>query len=242
MSILTSSDFTDIEFPKHKEIVYILYFRENNSSKEIPLYVGESSRGIGRFGDYISANFSAPTDFKVGESIRYLRSLGFDVRIRFKESSSRKNEEKTVINELQKKSRLLNELEGFNYSGANKNDERARIRDFVNLLVKEKGTRKDENNVRKSVRVNPKQNNITKKSNNADSIRAICEELGIGGKTILRKDILVRAKQLGINESSVLPADYCDNTKTGRWSRHKFLHSVDSGKYVLRSYHAKKNK
>lgn len=41
------------------------------------------------------------------------------------------------------------------------------------------------------------------------------------------------AKPLGINESSILPADYCNNTKTGDYSPHKFLHSVGYGKYVL---------
>ena len=37
------SDFVDIEFPKHKEIVYVLYFTDNDSGYEVPLYVGESS-------------------------------------------------------------------------------------------------------------------------------------------------------------------------------------------------------
>ncbi len=225
-----------MEFPQPKKIVYILYFKEKNANEAIPFYIGESSRGIGRFCDYISAQFGAPTDFKVGEAVRYLRELGFTVGIKYKESSDRKKEEKAFIDRLKKNHRLINELKGFNYKSAMKQDERARIRDFVETLVLEKGAKRDESKVQKPVKVNRKPNNITKISSIADSIWAICEELGAGGQTILRKDILERAKQLGINELSVLPADYCDNTKTGKWSRHSFLHSVGPGKYVLRTF------
>ena len=231
----TFSDFTDIEFPQHKEIVYLLYFREKDGGNDIPLYVGESSRGVGRFGDYISAKFTAPTDFKVGEAIRYLRSLGLDVRIKYKESSNRKMEERTIINQLRRKSRLLNELEGFQYTGSNENDERARIQKFMKILVQERGARKDVIKVQQPVTAKLETVLIKEPASVPDTVRAICEELGKGGKIILREDILARAKRLGINESSVLPADYCDNTTTGKWSRHSFLHSVGRGKYVLRS-------
>jgi len=64
-------------------------------------------------------------------------------------------------------------------------------------------------------------------------IKSICEELGTNCKVISRKDILAKAKELGINESSVLPADYCDNTKTGQWSEYNFLHSISPGRYIL---------
>ena len=46
-------------------------------------------------------------------------------------------------------------------------------------------------------------------------IKSICERLGGGGKVIERQDIIAEAKKEGINETSVLPADYCDNTTTG---------------------------
>jgi hypothetical protein len=233
----TFSNFTDIDFPKHKEIVYILYFREKAGGDDIPLYMGETSRGVGRFGDYISAKFTAATDLKVGEAIRYLTSLGFDIRIKYKEFSNRKMEEKTIINQLQSKSRLLNELEGFQYKGANEHDERLKIKKFIDILVQEKGIRKNESIVRQSS-MPKKETAISNKPNAitiASAIHGICEELGKGGRIILREDIIVRAKRLGINESSILPADYCDNTDTGKWSRHSFLHSVGRGKYTLRS-------
>jgi len=233
----TFSNFTNIDFPKHKEIVYILYFREKVGGDDIPLYVGETSRGVGRFGDYISAKFTAATDFKVGEAIRYLKSLGFEVRIKYNESNNRKTEERTIINQLQRKSRLLNELKGFQYTVANENDERLKIQKYMDILIQEKGVRQNENIVRQ-LSIPKKETAISKTPNTiniANVIRGICEELGKGGRIILREDIITRAKRLGVNESSILPADYCDNTNTGKWSRHSFLHSVGRGKYTLRS-------
>ena len=69
-----------------------------------------------------------------------------------------------------------------------------------------------------------------------DAVRAICEELGGNGKEIKRKDIIAETRKLGINTTSVLPADYCDNTTTGRCSKHSFLHSIGPGKYVLAKF------
>ena len=67
-------------------------------------------------------------------------------------------------------------------------------------------------------------------------VKSICEDLGSNGKVILRKDIIARAKEFGINESSILPADYCDNTQTGKWSSYNFLHSLNPGRYILSKY------
>jgi len=136
------SDFAEMEFPQHKEIVYVLCFSDE-SGREIPLYVGESLRGIGRFGDYISAKFSAPTDFKVGEAVRYLRSRGFKVHIKYKESEDRKAEERKIISILRRKSRLLNELEGFSYTASNEQAERARLHSFLEIVMQERGIRTD---------------------------------------------------------------------------------------------------
>jgi hypothetical protein len=61
----------------------------------------------------------------------------------------------------------------------------------------------------------------------------ICKELGKDGMPVYRRDIIAKARELGLNESSILPADYCDNTVTGQWSKYKFLHFLGRGKYVL---------
>ncbi len=67
-------------------------------------------------------------------------------------------------------------------------------------------------------------------------VEYICEDLGKNGKVINRKDIIEKAKELEIKESSILPADYCDNTKTGQWSSYNFLHSISRGRYILAKF------
>ncbi len=67
-------------------------------------------------------------------------------------------------------------------------------------------------------------------------INSICEELGENGREISREEIIEKARGYGLNRKSILPADYCDNTKTGRWSKHSFLHSINSGRYILARY------
>jgi hypothetical protein len=71
----------------------------------------------------------------------------------------------------------------------------------------------------------------------AEIDRSICEKLGADGKTIKRKDIVkIAIKDYGLNQNSILPADYCDNTQTGNWSKHSFLHSKGTGRYVLAEF------
>jgi len=67
-----------------------------------------------------------------------------------------------------------------------------------------------------------------------EQVKAICERLASEEEIIQRKDIINEALRLGLNEQSVLPADYCDNTKTGRWSKHTFLHALGPGKYIFK--------
>lgn len=129
----TFSDFVDIEFPIDKNIVYILYFKKNKVGQEIPFYVGMSSKGIGRIGDYISGKFSAPTDFKVGEAILYLQELGLNIRLKYKSSENRKCLEKEIIDFMKKnkKFQLLNDFKGYNYKKSTESNERQKIRDFI---------------------------------------------------------------------------------------------------------------
>ncbi len=97
----------------------------------------------------------------------------------------------------------------------------------VNNVSKESGTDKIQHHIASHA---PIDSNLSV----PERVRLICQELSARGTIILRKDILILAKERGINEASVLPADYCDNTETGKWSRHSFLHSVGPGKYILR--------
>jgi len=237
------STFKEMEFPQHRDIVYVLHYIHGESAKPIPFYVGESSRHVGRFGDYVSANFSAATDFKVGEAVKYLRKKGLRVVIKFQESPDRKEEEKRILQYIRSTFKLLNDLKGYRYGDSDVSSERLKIQKFIDEILEKPYHVED---IAKMPNTRPSQVVGTCKVRSSDhtpadtgfsvpeQIRLICQELAVGGETIKRQDILRIAKLRGINESSVLPADYCDNTETGKWSRHSFLHSVGRGEYILK--------
>jgi hypothetical protein len=113
------SDFVELPFPDDGDIVYVLCFVRTGQTDCVPVYVGESSRHFGRFGDYVSGQFSAPTDFKVGEAIKWLRERDYRVIIKYKESTSRREEEASLIASLKGQPlTLLNDLKGYNYRSA----------------------------------------------------------------------------------------------------------------------------
>lgn len=132
--------FERIPFPATGNIVYTIgLIRE---AAYIPFYVGQTTRNVGRFGDYISAKFSASTDFKVGEAVKYLRNLGYDVAIEYKEIEgvNRRAEESRIINEYRRNYELLNDLPGYDYSRAIEKDERLKIHEFVMRILKRPAT------------------------------------------------------------------------------------------------------
>jgi len=128
-------DFRDIEFPRNPYIVYIIYIVKD--AEEIPIYVGESIRNIGRFGDYVSANFTAPTDFKVGEAVKYILNCRYNVRIKYKETLDRKNKEREILSDLRRRYSLLNDLPGYDPKTADERKERLKIHDFIRGLFQE---------------------------------------------------------------------------------------------------------
>lgn len=132
------SDFSEMPFPEDGNIVYILCFKREGSSDYVPFYVGESGRHVGRFGDYVSAKFSASTDFKVGETVKQLRNHGCKVIIRYKFTTNRRAEEQSIIHKLMANGlQLLNSMDGYKYLKANEHDERIRVKEFTtNILLK----------------------------------------------------------------------------------------------------------
>lgn len=124
-------DFKTIDFPENMGVVYVVFYRLKYG--DIPLYVGETNRLQGRIGDYISADFKAPTNFKVGEAIKYLQKRGYRVIIRYKPSEDRKREQNELIKYFQGSGcyRLLNELIGYDPKKTDENEERKRIRKFL---------------------------------------------------------------------------------------------------------------
>ena len=240
--------FQALDFPKHRDIVYVLCYKNHNDNHVHPFYVGESSRHIGRVGDYVSANFTASTDFKVGEAVTYLRQLGCHIEIKFKEAIDRKAEEKALLHEFRQSHRLLNDLVGYNYLTANVDEERSRIRKFIDELL----SVNTQVFIKQTIQIFQDEAHIQMTEQNSsipEKIRSICQELDAaydeavpGDKRFLsRKDILKIAEERGINRDSAQPADYCDNGKTSQHSRHSFLHSIEPGRYILNRKWAKSN-
>jgi len=124
--------FSSITFPRDEEVVYVLCFKRPGSLEEIPFYVGESGRGTRRLNDYITAQFAAPTDFKVGVVVRTLQRAGAEVIVKLKRSEDRKTEEAKLIREAAAHYPLLNHEAGFNY----KSDDRAeQLRRFESVAT-----------------------------------------------------------------------------------------------------------
>jgi len=131
------SSFEMMRFPDHGNIIYVIIFARKGESQGVPIYVGESSKHVGRLGDYISAKFSACTDFRVGEAMRYLQSLGYDVLMKYMQSHNRKDEERNLINSLRGSFRLLNDMGAYKYKLADEEQERSKIHAFIDYLLME---------------------------------------------------------------------------------------------------------
>ena len=129
-------DFNIVDFPNFPDEagVYIILYIKNNA--EMPLYVGETNRFRRRMGEYTSANFAAPTDFIVGEAIKYLQVKGYKVIIKHKFSEDKKREQNEIIKDLRSLGyRLLNGFIGYDYKTADENKERERIKKFCENIL-----------------------------------------------------------------------------------------------------------
>jgi hypothetical protein len=158
------------------------------------------------------------------------------------DSKSRLVDEKRILNDLRGTFRLLNDLTGYRYKTADVKKERQKIHEFIDMIFAHpyssghvsKATQKStsENFARQSAKALSRTGSAPYFSV-PERVRQICQELANENKIIKREDILRVAGERGINKSSVLPADYCDNTETAKWSRHSFLHQIGRGRYIL---------
>ena len=133
---MQEENFKTIPFPEDENIVYVLRFKRPDKANIIPFYVGESGRGTRRIGEYISAQFAAVTDFKVGIAVRTLRAAGCDVFVSYQSSNNRRVDEAELIKRYTIQGhRLLNAEPSYNYKSADKSAEQARIEQFVATLI-----------------------------------------------------------------------------------------------------------
>ncbi|MCY2989134.1 MAG: hypothetical protein NTY19_14865 [Planctomycetota bacterium] len=128
--------FSTVSFPEDEDIVYVLRFQRPSESEMSPFYVGESGRGTRRIGEYVSAQFAAATDFKVGVAVRALRNAGCKVFVSHQPSSNRRGDEAALISRYTKQGfRLLNAEPSYNYRSADRAAEQERIENFVAAIL-----------------------------------------------------------------------------------------------------------
>ena len=133
--------FTQIPFPENPSIVYVLGVEIASVFR--PFYVGESGRNVGRLGDYVSAQFSAPTDFNVGTAVKGFVAKGYPVVVLYKTASSRdhrKQEQNEYVRRLRAgRAMLLNGKCGYNYLTAACEDQERCVTAFVGDFIRNSG-------------------------------------------------------------------------------------------------------
>lgn len=135
-------DFSVTDFPvvrgsisSPEGFVYIFCWVANGV--ETPFYVGQTNRFSGRMNDYSLANFSACTDFCVGEAVRYLKDTKtYSVVVRYKQSTDPPREEKEIIRRLLVSGVwLLNCLPRYDYRNDTETEEREVVHRFCDMFT-----------------------------------------------------------------------------------------------------------
>lgn len=131
-------EYQTIPFPREGSAVYVIGIQY--PARFVPVYVGESGRLSGRVGDYISAQFTASTDFKVGTAIRTFLAHGCDVVMKYQTfdggKMARRAEEARLIKGFKAQGfELLNDLKDYDYRTADREVETKRINDFAAKIL-----------------------------------------------------------------------------------------------------------
>lgn len=120
--------------PDTRQFVYVICY-EDERGIEIPFYVGQTTRIWGRLDDYFWATFSASTDFRVGEAIRYLREKSYRVFVRYRAVADARAEELALIRHFGSMHGLLNDSRAYSYRVAIEDEVRAEVRRQVDEMV-----------------------------------------------------------------------------------------------------------
>jgi hypothetical protein len=132
-------DFTTIDFdPRNFESrsgpgwVYILCW-VGGDGEPVPFYVGETHSVCHRMNHYECADFQAPTDFNVGETVKHLRAGKRSIVTKIKPSTNRTQDQDTWIADLKAKGyTLLNgQTLGYDYNKTTEAEQRLRVQGFV---------------------------------------------------------------------------------------------------------------
>lgn len=109
-------------------VAYVIYAARGDD--KIPIYVGESEKVIARLGDYVRAQFGAPTDFKVGRTARLLEERGYEILVEIEKTPDRRARERELI-EKHGDRPLLNSIASYDYKTANEDEYLSVLEEYV---------------------------------------------------------------------------------------------------------------
>ena len=135
--------FTEFELaPRlkdHAGEVYVLVFKTRDA--DIPFYVGQTKRFLGRMDDYFWADFQAATDFKVGMAIQYFCDQpGGKVLVRHKLVADPGAEERKLIAQFKSSGLLLLNGSGYDYKTAAMQNELDKVHDKCREIIAHSGS------------------------------------------------------------------------------------------------------
>lgn len=235
-----------IVFPIKSDTVYVIGFEKE--ARFIPIYVGESRRNIGRIGDYVVANFSASTDFKVGRAVKYLDRLGFKVLIKYGETTDRRRDQKILISSDRASGyKLLNDLAGYHYKFADKKKKGEKVESFINEQLRGLSKTSTGSNLMMNIidfeRLEPitivsEKMTVpeTRLKNHERFAKAFKKYAGQEFTTKQIEEILLRAYP-DFSLGSILPNDHAGGNKSPCWcakTADRVFNRIDRGLYRVR--------
>jgi hypothetical protein len=134
-----------VDFPHGTGVVYVFYATKDG--KEIPFYVGQTGSFVCRMADYSRAHFDPPTDFNVGEAVKYLRDQkSYQIKVKFGRSSDLeaerlKDEDKIKQGFLSENWLLLNNKIGYDPKVQDKDIQQKRVQDLCDDIIRNSANR-----------------------------------------------------------------------------------------------------
>lgn len=117
------ASMTALPFPRRGDVVYLIGV-DLTERGFVPWHVG-------RFGDYVSGQFSACTDFRVHVVAQHLESRGHRVVIRYREVGDRLGAERELLATCRTQGSILNDEPAYDLRTADESDERTRATEWA---------------------------------------------------------------------------------------------------------------
>jgi len=133
-----------VDFPQGTGVVYVFYAVEGG--RQFPFYVGETGSLVCRMADHFRASFTCPTDFNVGNAVKYLRDQkGYEVKVKFGRSFDQKperlkDEDKIKQELISKKWLLLNGELGYDLKTQTQDAQLQLVKNLCDKIIRNSET------------------------------------------------------------------------------------------------------